>query len=179
MKELSLEIRNLNAFVSDGASVMTGKSGGVAAKLRRDFCSTMLSIHCICHRLALACADTGDEYKFINSFEETLIELWKFFKNLSKRLKIYVRVALKCKNFSSLTKKRQKQIVKKVKKACRTCWLSLHAEVDAIFDEYEGIIKTLKEIEKDRSSGSLAKGILKSFWELFISLNSCYPIFQH
>ena len=51
MQELAMEIGNLRAFVSDGASLMT-----------------------------------GDDYKFINSFEENLIKLWKFFKNSSKRL---------------------------------------------------------------------------------------------
>ena len=82
MQELAMEIGNWKAFVSDGASVMTGAEGGVAAKLRKHFASTMINIHCICHRLALACADTGDNYKFINSFEENLIKLWKFFKTL-------------------------------------------------------------------------------------------------
>ena len=84
MQELAMEIGNLKAFVSDGASVMTDAEGGVAAKLRKDFARTMINIHCICHRLVLACADTGDDYKFINSFEENLIILWKFFKNSSK-----------------------------------------------------------------------------------------------
>ena len=55
----------------------------------------------------------------------------------------------------------KKNIVKRVKKACRTRWLSLHAGVDAVYDEYEGIVKTLQEIQFGRSSGSLAIGLLK------------------
>ena len=90
MQALPTDIGNLKVFVSDGASVMTGAEGGVAAKLRKDFASTMINIHCICHRFALTCADTGDDYTF---------KLWKFFKNSSKQLKIYVRIALKCKEF--------------------------------------------------------------------------------
>ena len=136
MQEFAMEIGNLKAFVSDGASVMTGAEGGVAGKLRKDFASTMINIHCICHQLALACADTSADYKFINSFEENLIKRWKFFKNSSKRLKIYVRIALKCKEFDTMPNKRQKNIIKRVKKACRTRWLSLHAGVDAVYDEY-------------------------------------------
>ena len=161
MQELAMEIGNLEAFVSDGASVMTGAEGGVAAKIKKDFLSKMINIHCICHRLAPACADTGDDYIFINSFEENLIKLWKFFKNSSKRLKIYVRIALKCKEFDTMSNKRQKNIVKGVKKACRTRWLGLHAGADAVYDEYEGIVKTLQEIPFDRFSGSLAIGLLK------------------
>ena len=161
MQELAMEIGNLKCFVSDGASVMTGAEGGVAAKLKKDFASTMINIHCMCHRLALACVDTGADYKFINSFEENLIKLWKFYKNSSKRLKIYVRIALKRKEFDTMSNKRQKNIVKRVKKACRTRWLSLHAGVDTVYDEYEGIVKTLQKIQFDRSSVSLAIGLLK------------------
>ena len=161
--ELGIEISRLKAFVSDGASVMVGEKGGVAAKLKKDFSSTMANIHCICHRLALACGDTGDEYHFVSSFENTMIELWKFFKNSTKRLKIYIRVALDYKDFNSLSKRRQKTTVKTVKKACRTRWLSLDAGVNGVFDEYVGIRKALEEMQKPLhgKSACLAKGILK------------------
>ena len=113
MQELDIETGNL----TDGASFMTGAAGGVAANLRKDFASTMINIHCICHRLALACADTGDDYKFINSFEENLIKLWEFFKNSSKRLKIYVRIALKYKEFDTMSNNRKKKHRKESKKS--------------------------------------------------------------
>ena len=160
-EELGMEIKKSKAFVSDGASVMTGAKGGFATNLREEFSKSMIHIHCICHRLALATADKGDDYKFIRSFEQNLIELWKSFKNSPKRLKIYIRVALKSKEFDTMSNNRQKKIAKKVKKACRTRWLSLHAGVDAAFEEYEGIVNTLKEIQSDRASGSLATGLLK------------------
>ena len=60
-QELKIEISNLKAFVSDGASVMVGKKGGIATKLKTNFPLKMFNIHCICHRLALACADTCKE----------------------------------------------------------------------------------------------------------------------
>ena len=100
----------------------------------------MINIPCICHRLALACADTGGEFKYIRNFEENLIELWKFLKNSSKRLKIKVTTTLKSKEFDMLSSKRRKNIAKKTKKACRTRWLSLHAGVDAAYEEYEGLV---------------------------------------
>ena len=64
---------------------MVGKKSGVA-KLKTNFALKMFNIHCICHRLALACADTGGDYKFIRNAEEILIERWRFFKNSPKRL---------------------------------------------------------------------------------------------
>ena len=126
------------------------------AKLRKDFAST-INIHCICHWIALGCADIGDNHKFINICLKKLEILQK----LIKQLKIYIRITLKCKEFDTMSNKQQKKIVKRVKKACRTCWLSLHAGVDTVFNKYEGIVKTLQEIQSDCSSRSLANVLLK------------------
>ena len=109
-------------------TIMTGAKGGVATRRREEFSKSMINIHYICHRLALACVDTIDDYKFIRSFEENQIELWKFFKNSPKRLKIYIRVALKSKEFDTMSNILQKKIVKKVKKTVQdslvkpSCW---------------------------------------------------------
>ena len=85
LNSLDLKIQNVKAFTSDGASVMTGHQSGVAARLsEHENCQTMLSVHCICHRLALACSDTGDELSYIQEFEKTLLQLWRFFKNSPK-----------------------------------------------------------------------------------------------
>ena len=80
----------------------------------------MFNIHCIFHRLALAYADTGDDYKFIRNTKEILIELWRFFKNSLKRFYIYMKVTLSAKEFDSLTEKEKKNYVKLLKKICRT-----------------------------------------------------------
>ena len=104
----------------------------------------MFDIHCICHRLALACEDIGDDYKFKRKAQEILIELWRFFKNFPKRLQIYM-VTFSAKEFDSLTGKKKKNYIKPPKKTYRTRWLSLHAGVDAAFVEYKGLIYTLKK----------------------------------
>ena len=138
---LDLKIQNAKAFTSDGASVMTGHQSGVAARLsERENYQAMLRVHCICHRLALPCSDTGDELSYIQEFEKTLLQLGKCFKNPPKRLKIYIKTALSMHDFDTLPVKRKKNIVKRVKKACRTRWLSLHVSVDAIYEEYVGLI---------------------------------------
>ena len=62
LKECDLEVRNLKSFPSDGASVITGEHSGVAARLKL-VNKVLLNFHCICHRLALTCADTGDSIK--------------------------------------------------------------------------------------------------------------------
>ena len=54
----------------------------------------LLNFHCICHRLALACADTGD----IEEVESLLKETWKFFENSPKRTSIFMKVETELKD---------------------------------------------------------------------------------
>ena len=131
LQKHGLDVNELKGFASDRASVMTGRIGGVAAKFKElEECKTMMSIHCVWHRLALTCADAGDELKFIQDFEKTALDLWSFFKSLSKRLKIDINVALEVRNFNAMSKRQKKKLVKKMKKAVRMRWLSIHYSVD-------------------------------------------------
>lgn len=65
LNELGLGVIKVNAMVSLGALVMLGHNNGVAAKLKA-IALLVLVVHCICHQLALACADPNQElsYKF-------------------------------------------------------------------------------------------------------------------
>lgn len=57
LRELSVlgdDVSELSSVVTDGASVMTGKLNGLCARLSQEF-PCLISVHCICHRLALAC----------------------------------------------------------------------------------------------------------------------------
>ena len=70
---------------------MTGEHNGVVARLKR-VNKVLLNFHCICHRLALACADTGDSIKYIVEVEHLLKETWKFFfENSPKRTSIIMK----------------------------------------------------------------------------------------
>ena len=51
-QQLGIEISKTASLASDGASVMMGETGGLAAKLRDKHCPMLLNIHCVCHRLA-------------------------------------------------------------------------------------------------------------------------------
>ena len=96
---------------------MTGKDNRVAARFKQlEECCEMLSVCCICHRLALACGDTGDDPKFISDFETTMIQLWTFLKNPPERLITYVKIAMRLKEFEDLPLAQQRSLVQKVKK---------------------------------------------------------------
>ena len=52
--------RNLVAFCSDGASVMTGKTNGIGTVLKQKYLQLILW-HCLAHRLELAVSDATDD----------------------------------------------------------------------------------------------------------------------
>lgn len=114
-----LDINKLSNLASDGASVMTGSRNGVAAKLRESV-PTLINIHCICHRLALACNDANDSLTPISQIETVLRQLWSFFENSAARSAANVQISPKVKELESMSEKSKEKLAKKVQKACRT-----------------------------------------------------------
>ena len=142
---------------------MTGSKGDLAAKLREcQNLTNLLNVHYICHRLTLACADSGNQLNFLKEFELTLTELWAFFINSQNRLNIYLETAHKMHNMDTLPDKKRKNIVKKVKKAVirdlNMRWLSLHVSVDKVYEEYVDLLETFSILETEGGScGSMGK----------------------
>ena len=75
-----VSLGNVLGFGSDGASVMVGKSSGVAARLKNHN-SEMLSIHCGAHQLALASSQAAESITYLKRFDSHLITLFYYFKN--------------------------------------------------------------------------------------------------
>ena len=73
-----LEFSNLSSFGSDGTSVMTGHQGGVATLLR-DKSNHLISVQCICHRLALASGQASNSVPYLRQMKEYLfVEVFPF-----------------------------------------------------------------------------------------------------
>lgn len=53
LEDFGVDVSKVLGFGSDGASVMTGRENGVAARLKRDS-PHAVAVRCICHRLYLA-----------------------------------------------------------------------------------------------------------------------------
>lgn len=119
MSKDGLDINKLSSLASDGASVMTGSRNGVAAKLRESV-PTLINIHCIWHRLALACNDANDSLTPISQIETVLRQLWSFFENSAARSAAYVQISPKVKELESMSEKSKEKLATKVQKACRT-----------------------------------------------------------
>ena len=67
-------------FGSDGASVMVGRSSGVATRLKKHN-SEMMSIHYGAHRLALASSQAAESIAYLKRFDNHLTILCYYFKN--------------------------------------------------------------------------------------------------
>ena len=57
-------------MASDGATVMVGEQSGVAAHLK-EVNNRVITFHCLCHKLTLACTDTTSDINYIKN-----VELW-------------------------------------------------------------------------------------------------------
>ncbi|CAI6372550.1 unnamed protein product [Macrosiphum euphorbiae] len=67
--------KNLNAFVSDGASNMLGRKSGVGTLLKNDF-PNIITWHCCNHRLELAVNDILKEVSGLNHFQSFIEKLY-------------------------------------------------------------------------------------------------------
>lgn len=106
MTELNMEINKVSSLVSDGASVMLGSRTGLAARLK-EVNFRIISIHCICHKLALACVDTAKDVEYIGTVEDLPRQLWKYLENSPKRMPIYLKVQQEIKSFDLSEKSRR------------------------------------------------------------------------
>ena len=71
MEKKGLDVSRLRVFSSEGAPVMTGATSGVAKRLK-DRLPTLISIHCVNHRLALAAAHAANDIHYLVRFKATV-----------------------------------------------------------------------------------------------------------
>ncbi|XP_015761809.1 PREDICTED: uncharacterized protein KIAA1586-like [Acropora digitifera] len=142
-------------LATDGASVMVGSREGVASKLKRDNPCT-IAIHCVCHRLALACTDSNEYTKYIQDVSDILRQTWKHFENSPKRMALLMKVLTNVNEVRVSSTKGKKVLAKKLKKACKTRWLSFDKSVEAMKQQYCGVIQTLQELDSKHNDATAA-----------------------
>ncbi|XP_068715952.1 zinc finger protein 862-like [Montipora foliosa] len=96
---------------------MVGRKNGLGAKLKY-VNPRLISVHCICHKLALVCTDAKDDgnLKFIKEVETVVTQLWKLFENSPKRLACYLKVQQQLKKLKLSNEKSRKMVAKKLKR---------------------------------------------------------------
>ncbi len=158
-----IPMSKISSMASDGASVMMGKTGGLAAKLRKAHSPALVNIHCICHKLALACTTSVSEIKQIQNVERNLMQLWKFLEHSPKRLAIYTKVLEQQKEVQLSGQSRNK-VAKRLKKACKTRWLSFDKAVKAAHDDLGSVLLCLSELSDDATADGLLKKMKNPHW---------------
>ena len=134
LESAELDISKLSSFGSDGASVMTGRLGGVATPLRTRN-SQMIAVHCICHRLALASGQASNQVKYLKQMKEHLLALWKFFHFSTVR-------SAQLRSMQDIMDSPELNIVKGVD----THWLSHKAAVSVLLCSLAAVFVTLQQL---------------------------------
>ena len=121
---------------SDGASVMTGRKNGVAARLQRLNCN-LICIHCIAHRLAFATSQASESIPYHRRLKEILSSLFYFYHNSPVRQAGLTAIQ----NFlgdPTLCLKQAKDVQ----------WLSHHAAVEAL---RHSLVSVLHSVDREAS----------------------------
>ena len=85
LQELGLNLSNCTSVATDGASVMMGKHTGVGVQMKAKYSPFAVQVHCIAHRLNLACVDAMKRIEFMSKFRDKFTALYYFFSSSSER----------------------------------------------------------------------------------------------
>ena len=147
-----LDTRKVTCFASDGASVMTGWKNGVAAKLKENN-PYMLSIHCIAHRLALACNDCTSSTGYEATYEKVLNEISTYFNRSPQRQ-------------GKLSKATTEFGINRntIVRAGKTRWLSRAQCMDVLLVCYQALVQVFQEDDLTLSSALVAQYLVSFAW---------------
>lgn len=149
-----LDCQKFLSLASDGASVMVGKNRGVSALLKREN-PRLIDVHCICHRLALACSDSNNEIQYMLTIERLLVQLYKWLENSCVKTAAYMKMQLRLQNMQlPAEESKRHKIGHKLQRACRTRWLSTDKAVQGVWQDYLAIVLTLgaEEFKNDATA---------------------------
>ena len=150
LRTIGLQTVNLVGLGSDGASVMFGRKTGVGVQLLKE--SPMLvHVHCVAHRLSLACADAAKGFPYLISYKDTL-------KNL------YIHVTgsgVRTFKLESMQDVMDEPNLK-LKDPISIRWLAMENAVKTIHKCYGSIVMYLQSNEGKNTVGDcIAEGLLK------------------
>ena len=84
LKTKGLDISKMVGIGTDGASVMTGRTGGVI-KLLQEHSPSLIGVHCAAHRVALATSQAAKHIPYMKEYSRTIMIIFKYFKNSTLR----------------------------------------------------------------------------------------------
>jgi hypothetical protein len=136
---------------------MVDKNGGLVKKLKDDH-PALVAIHCICHRLALACVDTNADLQNIKEMEGHMTRIWKLFHYSSVKLAALLKAQTEV-HTMTLSDSTKKLLTRTMKRACQTRWLSFNNVVQSLHLEIVAVVQTLNMFSGEATSYGLMKKI--------------------
>ncbi|XP_045165902.2 zinc finger protein 862-like [Mercenaria mercenaria] len=163
LHDASISLDSMTSFASDGPSVMTGKKNGVVAKLKKDN-PRVIPVHCLNHRLQLAVSKAFGSVREIDSVDEILIAIWKYYHFSTVKSGSLDAVQDLLREMGTSDTKQNLT----VKKAVHTRWLSHENALHSIRKLYVAICQDLenavvsgRDKKLGEKSGPSATGLLK------------------
>mgnify|MGYP001795865578 CR=1 FL=1 len=97
-----------------------------------------------------------------HKWKESSLQLWKFFANSPKLTAVLVKAQESWRKIK-LSHKARSAVEKKVRKACRTRWLSTSNAVDGVYEDFFPIIQAINLIDDKDALASYLLSKMKSF----------------
>ncbi|XP_078590444.1 zinc finger protein 862-like [Branchiostoma floridae x Branchiostoma japonicum] len=155
LRSIGADLTKMAGFGSDGAAVMVGRRSGVATQLRANN-SMLVNIHCIAHRLALACGQAAQGNTYLIKFKDLLGQLYRFYEYSPVRMSGLQEIQNIVNSKDSCVKLKQAKDVR---------WLSHHLAVEALRKTFSAVVISLEREAEERHE-AVAKGLavfLKTF----------------
>ncbi|XP_053400529.1 zinc finger protein 862-like [Mercenaria mercenaria] len=150
LQTLGLKTVNLVGLGSDGASVMFGRKGGVGVKLQEDS-PMMTHVHCVAHRLALACSDATKAIPYLKNYKNILKNLYTHVNGSGIR-------TYKLEEMQSVMEEPNL----KLKDPINIRWLAMENAVRTVHKCYGSIVTYLQSNEGKNTVGDvIAEGLLR------------------
>lgn len=147
--KLGINLSQVVGFGSDGASVMTGRNTGVGARLLQS-CPGLVHIHCVAHRLNLACVDAMRKNKYLELVKENINFLFSYFHVSS----------LRSDKLQALQNALGEPMTK-LKHAIDIRWLAMYDAVVAVHTSYSSLVGVLIEEQANKQLACKGKAVLK------------------
>jgi uncharacterized protein YsxB (DUF464 family) len=148
LEENGLELSHCCGLGSDGASVMTGIHTGVSAQLK-SLQPTLVSVHCVAHRLALAVMQAATKVDAVDKFKKQINALFVVFHCSAKRQGT-LQAAFSFMESASL----------KLQRPSDTRWLACDAAIQVVKRSLEPLLFTLNQIADEGEATALGLATL-------------------
>ncbi|XP_038677954.1 zinc finger protein 862-like [Scyliorhinus canicula] len=141
--QLELPIQRMASLVTDGGEVMTAESAGVAARLR-ELNPSLITFHCLCHRLMLAGALTCPDCHYLLRVESYLEQLWELLEKCQGLAEAYLSVRLD----KALPSGRLRcELLRRLRRACRRRRVSFDSSVEGAYNDYGALLQALSRLQ--------------------------------